>query len=65
MSSSGVEFEESIFVATSDTLQEIFSKSALSDGSGSRTLTEPLLIWLDMWAGKIVEETLSCKSYKT
>jgi hypothetical protein len=56
------EFDESIFIPASDTLQEIMSKSALSNGSGNKTLTEPLLIWLDMWAGRIVESTLSSKS---
>lgn len=35
------------------------SKSALSDGSGSKTLTEPLLLWLDSIGSKIVETTLS------
>ena len=56
------EFDESFFVPTSDALQEIMSKSALSYGSGSKTLTEPVLIWLDLWAGRIVESTLSCTS---
>ncbi|KAF5376630.1 hypothetical protein D9615_007856 [Tricholomella constricta] len=47
------------FEAASDALQEIMTKSALSDGSGSRTLTEPLLAWMDLRGGKIVENTLS------
>ena len=55
------EFDESAFVWTSDALQEIMSKSALSDGSGSKTLTEPLLIWMDNWARQIVNATLSSK----
>lgn len=46
------------FIAASDVLQEILSKSALSDGSGSKTLTEPLLLYLDIWGSKIVEATL-------
>jgi hypothetical protein len=47
------------FIAASDALQELMSKSALSDGSGSRTLTEPLLLWLDASGGRMVEATLS------
>ncbi|KAG5640713.1 hypothetical protein DXG03_007470 [Asterophora parasitica] len=46
------------FEAASDALQEIMGKSALSDGSGSRTLTEPLLLWTDSRGSKIVENTL-------
>ncbi|KZP33116.1 ARM repeat-containing protein [Athelia psychrophila] len=53
------EFDDAIFIPASDALQEVMSKSAMSDGSGSKTLTEPLLIWLDTWAGPIVETTLS------
>ncbi|EGN94778.1 hypothetical protein SERLA73DRAFT_171188 [Serpula lacrymans var. lacrymans S7.3] len=43
------EFDESIFVPASDALQEITSKSSLSGGAGSRTLTDPLLTWLDLY----------------
>ncbi|KAH9942102.1 ARM repeat-containing protein, partial [Amylocystis lapponica] len=53
------EFDETTFVLVSDTLQEVMAKSALSDGAGSKTLTEPLLLWLDRYGGRIVEETLS------
>ncbi|OBZ74388.1 Importin-13 [Grifola frondosa] len=52
------EFDEVTFVAASDTLQEIMSSSALSDGSGSKTLTEPLLLWCDRYGGAIVKESL-------
>ena len=38
----------SIFIAASDVLQEIASKSPLSDGSGLKSLTEPLLGWFDV-----------------
>ncbi|KAF8632069.1 hypothetical protein AX15_002067 [Amanita polypyramis BW_CC] len=51
--------DDSIFLASSETLQEIMSKSALSDGSGTRTLTEPLLLWLDSTGGRIVERSVS------
>ncbi|KIK52851.1 hypothetical protein GYMLUDRAFT_179628 [Collybiopsis luxurians FD-317 M1] len=46
---------DSTFVASSDTLQEIMSKSPLSDGSGTRILTEPLLLWLHLAGGSIVD----------
>ncbi|KAG6875594.1 hypothetical protein C0992_003156 [Termitomyces sp. T32_za158] len=46
------------FEAASDAIQEIMTKSALSDGSGSRTLTEPLLIWIDWQGSKIVQATV-------
>ncbi|ESK97855.1 importin 13 [Moniliophthora roreri MCA 2997] len=49
---------DSIFIGASDTLQEIMTKSALSDGSGSRILTEPLLVWLDSTGASIVESSL-------
>lgn len=57
------EFDESVFAWTSDALQEVMSKSVLSDGSGSKTLTEPLLIWMDNWAVQIVNATLNGKLY--
>ena len=52
------DFDETVFVAASDVLQEILSSSALSDGAGSKTLTEPLLLWLETWGGQIVQGTL-------
>ena len=51
--------DDAIFIASSETLQEILSKSALSDGSGTRTLTEPLLIWLDSTGAQIVDRSVS------
>lgn len=53
------EFDEDVFVPASDALQAVMSESALSDGSGSKTLTEPLLVWIHTWGGRIVEATLS------
>lgn len=47
-----------IFVASSDALQEIASKSAFSDGSCDKTFTEPLLLWLDSVGSDIVESML-------
>ncbi|KAJ8494655.1 hypothetical protein ONZ45_g13157 [Pleurotus djamor] len=46
------------FVAISDTLQEIMSKSALSNGAGSRTLTEPLLVYLHVVASPRFDASL-------
>lgn len=53
------ESDSETFEAASDAIQEIMTKSALSDGSGSRTLTEPLLIWIDSQGSKIVQATVS------
>lgn len=54
-----LEFDETSFVLSSDTLQEVMSKSALSDGSGSKTLTEPLLLWFYRNGNRIVGDTLN------
>jgi hypothetical protein len=48
-----VTFDSSTFVLSAETLEEILSKSVLSDGSGSKVLTEPLLLWCLRW-GQIV-----------
>ncbi|THH27012.1 hypothetical protein EUX98_g7175 [Antrodiella citrinella] len=53
------EFDEDEFVLASDAIQEILSRSALSDGAGSKILTEPLLLWCDVYGGIIMEQTLS------
>ncbi|KAI0937932.1 hypothetical protein AcW1_002387 [Taiwanofungus camphoratus] len=58
-SSSTPEFDEPSFTLASDTLQELMTSSPLSDGAGSKTLTEPLLLWLDHYGGGIVEATLN------
>ncbi|KAF8830638.1 hypothetical protein HHX47_DHR2001074 [Lentinula edodes] len=49
---------DTTFVAASDTLQEIMSKSPLSDGSGTRILTEPLLLWLNLVGTNIVDSAV-------
>jgi len=59
------EFEDAAFIPASDALQEIMTKSALSDGSGSKSLTEPLLLWLGKWGGHVVEETLNSKCHQS
>ncbi|TFK33337.1 armadillo-type protein [Crucibulum laeve] len=48
-----------VFIAASDALQEIMSKSSLSDGSGNKTLTEPLLLWLDAIGSPMVDNMLT------
>jgi hypothetical protein len=53
--------DDTIFLASSEALQEIMSKSPLSDGSGSKTLTEPLLLWLDEIGSQIVQHSVSAK----
>ncbi|KZT19856.1 ARM repeat-containing protein [Neolentinus lepideus HHB14362 ss-1] len=54
-----LEFDENVFVPASDALQAIMSESTLSDGSGSKSLTEPLLLWMHTLGGRIVDATLS------
>ncbi|KAI0341153.1 ARM repeat-containing protein [Trametopsis cervina] len=53
------EFDEDEFIAASDALQEIMSKSALADGAGSKTLTEPLLLWCERYGTIIVDRTIT------
>ncbi|PCH43249.1 ARM repeat-containing protein [Wolfiporia cocos MD-104 SS10] len=53
------EFDESTFSPASDALQEVMAKSALSDGAGTKTLTEPLLLWFEQYGGAIVNHTLN------
>lgn len=52
---------DATFVAASDSLQEIMAKSALSDGSGSRILTEPLLLWLHLAGTAIVDSAVQSR----
>jgi hypothetical protein len=57
--SSGPLPDDEVFIPASDALQEIMSKSSLSSGSGTKTLTEPILIWCEQWGGTIVANTLT------
>jgi len=50
--------DEETFLPASETLQEIMSKSTLSDGAGTKSLTEPLLLWLDAIGTGIVSATV-------
>jgi hypothetical protein len=49
--------DEAIFIPVSDAFQDVLSASAFSDGSGTKVLTEPLLLWFSAFGEKIVEET--------
>lgn len=51
--------DDSIFISASDAIQELASRSVLSEGSGSKTLTEPLMVWLDTTGNQIVENMLA------
>ncbi|KAH9886674.1 ARM repeat-containing protein [Cubamyces lactineus] len=53
------EYDEQSFIPASDTLQELLSSSALSDGAGTKTVTEPLLLWLDRYGSAIVQATVA------
>ncbi|KZO91650.1 ARM repeat-containing protein [Calocera viscosa TUFC12733] len=46
------------FIAASDVLQEILTTSALSDGRGTKTLTEPLLAWIEASGQAILNESI-------
>lgn len=59
------EFNEDEFILASDALQEVLSRSALSDGAGTKALTEPLLVWCERYGGIIVEQTLQSESATT
>ncbi|KAI0369534.1 ARM repeat-containing protein [Pilatotrama ljubarskyi] len=52
------EYDDQTFIPASDTLQELLSRSALSDGSGTKTVTEPLLLWLERYGGAIVRASV-------
>ncbi|KAL6303348.1 ARM repeat-containing protein [Sparassis latifolia] len=57
ISTAPIDFDETTFISSSDTIQEVMTQSAYS-AAGSRTLTEPLLLWLDRYGSLIVEDTL-------
>lgn len=58
--SPGAEVDPDIFTPASDTLQEITTRSPLSVGAGTATLTEPLLVWLDVVGAQILQSHSSC-----
>ncbi|QRV85310.1 Myb protein 1A [Ceratobasidium sp. AG-Ba] len=58
--------DEDIFAAASDVLQEILTKSALSEGgAGLRTLTIPLLDWIERAGVGIMQEAVSSADSNT
>ena len=48
-------FDEEEFEIVTDAIQEILSASALSGGAGSKTLTEPLLVWCERYGNGILQ----------
>ena len=52
---------ETSFISASDVLQEILTSSSLSDGSGNKVLTEPLLEFMSTNGRAIYEQSLSRK----
>jgi hypothetical protein len=51
--------DDPVFVAASDCLPEIMQHSHLSDGSGSKVLTEPLLVWLQVTGTRLIEASIA------
>ncbi|KAI0318744.1 armadillo-type protein [Amylostereum chailletii] len=46
------------FIPATSAMLAILSTSALADGSGSRILTEPLLLWFAQWGTPIVADSI-------
>ncbi|KAJ3525251.1 hypothetical protein NM688_g8430 [Phlebia brevispora] len=53
------EFNEDEFELVVEAFDDIMSDSALADGVGSKTLTEPLLIWCERYGSVIAERTMN------
>jgi hypothetical protein len=53
---------ELTFIGASDVLQEILTTSPLSDGSGTKTLTEPLFTFLE-GAGSTIVQNMTSSTY--
>ena len=51
-----------LFVEVSDVLQDILTSSALAQGYGSKTLTEPVLRWVNTTGASIAQRSLQCSS---
>ena len=47
-----------LFVEASDVLQDILTSSALAQGYGSKTLTEPILQWINKTGTSIAQRSL-------
>ncbi|KAF9228193.1 ARM repeat-containing protein [Gyrodon lividus] len=53
------EIDPEVFSPASDALQEIMTRSSLSGGAGVTSLTDPLLLWIDIWGPRILQCTES------
>ena len=51
-----------LFVEASDVLQDILTSSALAQGYGSKTLTEPILQWINTTGTSIAQRSLQRSS---
>lgn len=51
-----------LFVEVSDVLQDVLTSSALAQGYGSKTLTEPVLRWVNTTGTSIAQRSLQCSS---
>lgn len=58
----GLLSSEATFIGASDVLQEILTKTFLSDGSGTKTVTEPLLLYFNGQGSAILQQALACGS---
>jgi hypothetical protein len=52
-----------LFVDVSDVLQDVLTTSALAQGYGSKTLTEPVLRWVNTTGASIAQRSLQCSSF--
>ena len=51
-------WDDEEFEAVVEALEEIMSGSSFTGGAGSKTLTEPLLVWCERYGTIIVDRTL-------
>lgn len=53
------EFDEDEFELVVEALDDIMSSSTFAGGAGTKTLTEPLLVWCERYGGIIIDRTLN------
>ncbi|KIJ61703.1 hypothetical protein HYDPIDRAFT_115503 [Hydnomerulius pinastri MD-312] len=56
------EIDPEVFSPASDALQEIMTRSSLAGGAGIASLTDPLLIWIDIWGSRILQSSPSSET---
>ncbi|KAF8835272.1 ARM repeat-containing protein [Paxillus ammoniavirescens] len=56
------EIDPEVFSPASDALQEIMTRSSLAGGAGLISLTEPLLVWIDILGPRILQSSPSSDS---